>query len=106
MQHCQFKDSAGQYCEEPAELRVIEGTKRVEHIRLSGDLDDRIVGVADCEPSNYCYYHAKLLKGMLQPDVVNMTNEEKLSYQENYDKYQRRYSHQDATTIMRPSNSH
>ena len=92
MQHCQFKDSAGQYCEEPAELRAIEGTKRVEHIRLSGELDDRIVGVADYEPLHYCYYHAKVMKGMIQPDVMNMTMEEQLHQAKTYEKYQQRYN--------------
>ena len=93
MQHCQFKDSAGQYCEEPAELRVIEGTKRVVRVRLSGELDDRILGVADYESCNYCYYHAKLVAGMLQPDSSNMTLEERHHHEKAYESYQLRYTH-------------
>lgn len=93
MQHCQFKDSAGQYCTENAELHVVEGTRRAERVRFGHELDDRICGVADYEPGRYCYYHAKLMKGMLAPDKLSMTTTERAEYKENYEAYQQRYTH-------------
>lgn len=60
-QQCRFITSKGR-CEQPAELHVVPGTKRLE--RIEGG---RLIGTAKSVPNQdrLCYYHQKLKDGLL-----------------------------------------
>lgn len=79
---CKFKTRDGNRCQERQELRIIPETRRIERIKERGGADDRIIGVADTElpEDGYCYYHHKMMKGMLEPVIGNFTTHDQAKF--------------------------
>lgn len=70
MKQCKFITSQGR-CEQHVEQRAIPGTCRLERVELEGPCggggEEHLLAVSDCEsdPSGLCYYHKKLVEGLL-----------------------------------------